>query len=409
MSNSKRIVKDILNLENISDVCDAGVTRIGFTPKYREGVNYFKERLLEIGLDIKEDSIGNVYGVLKGKNENLPSIVAGSHLDTVKSAGSYDGIAGTICALEVARMLRENHIELNHNFEVMGIIEEEGTRFSRVLLGSSFVTGKLGESDMDIITDDEGKTLREVLSKYQIENPVGAYRDSNEVMAFLELHDEQGPLLEDRGIDIGIVENIVAISRLDITVNGFAGHAGTVPMPLRSDPMLGSSRLIDEILTYVTKNYPYIATATVGKFDLIPGSSNSIASKAVFSLDVRAGDLKIVDEILNFVEKKATEIEKNSNVKVGLDVKSRQDSTKMNEEIKDIYRSNCEKLGYSYINMNSGAGHDSMIFAEHFKTAMFFVPCKDGVTHNPEEFVSEEALEKGANLLYETVLELDKM
>lgn len=408
MAVENRIVDDIENLRVITDPCDGGTTRIGFTKKYREGAEYFKEKMREAGLEVREDKIGNVYGRFPGENDTLPAIVAGSHLDTVRNAGAYDGVAGAACALEAARMIKENNIKLNHPLEIMGIIEEEGTRFGQVLLGSKFVTGAFSDADKDKIKDEDGNTLRNVLAAYQAEGSCPCYRESNEVLAFLEMHDEQGPLLEAKSLDIGIVEKIVAISRLTVTVNGFAGHAGTIPMPLRQDAATGASHMISRISSYTTEKYSYQATATVGQLKLLPGSSNCVPGKCIFSVDLRAGSLEIVEDVIEYIRKLGKECEDRFHVSAEIEVNSRQNPVEMNMDIRKAYQDGCKKLGYSYCNMNSGAGHDSMIFANHWPAAMFFIPCRKGITHNPEEYVTPEALVKGANLLYETILLLDK-
>lgn len=409
MSVESRIVNDIENLKIITDPCEGGTTRIGFTAKYREGAEYFKEKLRETGLTVREDTIGNVYGRFAGKDDTLPAIVAGSHLDTVRNAGAYDGVAGAVCALEAARMIKENNIQLNHPLEVMGIIEEEGTRFGQVLLGSKFVTGVFSDADMDKIKDEDGNTLGDVLSAYQMGGSDPCYRKSNEVLAFLELHDEQGPLLEAKDLDIGIVEKIVAISWLTVTINGFAGHAGTIPMPLRQDAATGASHIISRISSYTTEKYPYLATATVGQLKLLPGSANCVPGKCIFSVDLRAGSLEIVEEITEYIRGLGKECEELFHVSAEVEVNSRQSPIEMNADIRQVYRDCCEKLGYGYCNMNSGAGHDSMVFAGHWPSAMFFIPCRKGITHNPEEYVTPGALAKGANLLYEAILAIDQL
>lgn len=408
MVKTERIVNDIEELKKISSD-EGSLTRIGFTPEYRRGAEYFKEQMRLAGLMVREDEIGNVYGRIPGADDSLPAIVSGSHLDTVKDAGAYDGIAGAVCALEAARMILEKGIKLRHPFEVMGLIEEEGTRFGQVLTGSKFVTGRFTDKDKDSIMDSEGVTLRKCLEEYQAEDVCPSYRSNDEIHAFLELHDEQGPYLENGNTDIGIVENIVAISWLTITVDGFAGHAGTVPMPMRQDAMTAASRIISNIAEYTTEKYTYEATATVGKIELQPNASNCIPSKCVFTVDLRAGTLDIIDDITAYIRNACTEQEKLCNVSVSVEVGSYQPQVGMNIRLQQIYSEACEKLGYSYCRMNSGAGHDSMIFAEHVPTAMFFVPCLKGISHNPEEYVEPEALEKGTRVLFESILAIDEI
>lgn len=408
MSDMKRIQLDIEQLKGISEPYEEGTTRIGFTPVYRQGAEYVKEKMRDAGLTVREDDAGNVYGRLEGTEKGLPVILSGSHLDTVRCAGAYDGICGVICALEAARMIKENRIVLRHPFEVIGTIEEEGTRFGQVLLGSQFITGDFGEAELDGISDSAGTTLRKARQMYLLPDVCPAYREKDEILAFLELHDEQGPVLEAEGIDIGIVENIVAISWLTITVNGFAGHAGTVPMPLRQDAMTGASYLIQSVAEHTTKNYAYSATATIGKLELMPGSSNCIPSKCVFTVDLRSGKMSDINELTAYIQEKAREAERKFNLDIGVHIDSCREPVEMDRQLCDMLKESCKELGYSHRNMNSGAGHDAMVFSRHWPAAMLFVPCVRGITHNPEEYVFPEALAKGADVLYQTILALDR-
>ena len=407
MANMLRIQSDIERLKSISEPCEAGTTRIGFTQTYREGADFFKRRMVEAGLSVREDSAGNVYGKLAGSKSGLPVILSGSHLDTVRCAGAFDGIAGAVCALEAARMIKENGVPLRHSFEVIGTMEEEGTRFGQVLLGSQFITGGFGDKDLDTIVDPDGITLREILKDYLPADACPAYRESGEILAVLELHDEQGPVLEAENIDIGIVEKIVAISWLTVTVTGFAGHAGTVPMPLRQDAATGACRLIDSIARHTIANYAHSATATIGKLELLPGSTNCIPSKCIFTVDLRSGSMSNIDELTAFIQKRAEETAKECHLTIQVHVDSRKDPIAMDRTLREMIRKSCAKSGCSCRDINSGAGHDAMIFSGRWPTAMLFVPCVKGITHNPAEHVSPEALVKGTDVLYQTILALD--
>lgn len=407
MVNMARIDSDIQHLKSISDPCESGTTRIGFTQAYRKGADFFKHRMTEAGLSVREDSAGNIYGKLEGTVPGLPVILSGSHLDTVRCAGAFDGVAGAVCALEAARMLKENNVSLRHSYEVIGTMEEEGTRFGQVLLGSQFITGVFGDKDLDTISDPDGTALREILNDYLPANTCPAYRENNEILAVLELHDEQGPVLETENIDIGIVENIVAISWLTVTVTGFAGHAGTVPMPLRQDAATGACRLIDSISRHTMANYALSATATIGKLQLLPGSSNCIPAKCIFTVDLRSGNILNIDELTAFIQKKSEEIAKECHLAIEIHINSRKDPIKMDRKLRDLLRKSCEHSGYSYRDINSGAGHDAMVFSTRWPTAMLFVPCEKGVTHNPAEYVSPQSLAKGTEVLYQTILALD--
>jgi allantoate deiminase len=403
----ERIKRDIEALRGISEP-GGGVTRTGFTKQYRRGVQYIKSRMEEAGLSVREDCAGNIYGLLEGNDPSAPRILSGSHLDTVRRAGAFDGIAGVACALEAARLLREKGHILRHSYEVVGVIEEEGSRFGRAMLGSQFIEGGLGESDLDLIKDNEGHSLRQILNEYLLGiETCPAYRESGEILAFLELHSEQGPVLEERGVDIGIVENIVALGWTTVTIQGFAGHAGTVPMSLRRDAGIAACKLISKIHRYVTETFGDGAVFTVGRMELSPGSTNCIPSGCVFTMDVRAGEHQVVRQINAFAKEAAKATEKECGVSITMREDSNKRQVQMDAGLRKMIEQSCRELGYTFIPMNSGAGHDAMILANRWPSGMIFVPCHKGVTHNPLECVEWEALAKGTDVLFKTILHLD--
>jgi len=409
LPDKKRIEENLNHLKTISENANADITRIGFTKEYRQGVEYIKKEMEKAGLAIREDSIGNIYGTIPGKKKDLPSIVSGSHLDTVRCAGAYDGIAGMIAALEVARMIKENNIELNHTYEVMGIIEEEGTRFSWAMLGSRFVSGALNKDNTRDVYDNNNQRLEEVINEYlKSQDTCEAYRKDEEILAFLELHIEQGPVLESRKIDIGIVENIVSIAWISVEVNGFSGHSGTVPMSLRQNAGIGAFSLIVKIQEYVMDNFKDALTFTVGKLELLPGSTNSIPAKCSFTMDIRSGEPGNVKAVIDYAKGLVKPIEEENNVQINLHINSMQEPVKMDNCLRELIKESAKELGLSHMSMNSGAGHDAMIFASRWKSAMIFVPCHKGITHNPAETLDMEDLRKGIDVLYNTILKLDK-
>ena len=364
----------------------------------------------EAGLEVSEDDIGNVYGRLAGKNPLLPAIVSGSHLDTVRNAGAYDGIAGVVAALEVARMLREQNIRLEHPYEVVAFIEEEGTRFGIVLLGSRFISGELTDSDRDNICTDEGETLRDILRTYSAgQTLIPVSRAPDTIKAFIELHDEQGPLLENSGTDIGIVDNIVAIGQMVVAIEGVAGHAGTVPMKMRQDAGVAGNMLAARLTQYVIDRHPDTATLTIGKFHLEPGSANCIPSECRFTLDIRSGRPELVHEIIAFVKSESLAVAERCGVTIDAQQTSFKPPVEMNSALKEIIKSSCEQCGLSYRSMSSGAGHDAMIMADISKAAMLFVPCVKGITHNPAEFVHPENMGKGTDVLFNAIQKIDRL
>lgn len=408
MINKQRLEKDIETLKCISEPSDGGVTRIGLTPTYRQGIEYIKQQMYSIGLIVEEDDVGNVYGILPGKNPELPSIISGSHLDTVRNAGAFDGIAGVICALEVARQLKEKNIQLNHTFEVLATVEEEGTHFGTVLLGSRFITGELTEQDKEKLFNEQNKSLKEILQEYsQNITTKSSLRKSSSIKAFVELHDEQGPVLEATNTDIGIVNSIVAIQQMAVTITGFAGHAGTVPMTLRQDAGVAGCLFITDLNDYALRKYAESVTVTVGKLSLQPNSANCIPNQCHFTLDIRSGKEEIIQDIKNYIKKLATLIEQKCSTIFDVQNISFKEPVVMDHTLRQLIINSCKHLNMSYKNINSGAGHDAMVMAKLCPSAMIFIPCYKGITHHPDENVTWDNMAKGTAVLLQTIIEID--
>lgn len=409
MADQTRIMQDIETLRGITEPCACGTQRPSYTPEYRRGVDYVKKRMEEFGLKTREDNAGNLYGLLEGEQKDAPKIISGSHLDSVKCSGAYDGIAGVLCALEAARMIVESGEPLRHSLEVMGTIGEEGTRFGQALIGSQLVEGSWGEAQLDAFKGiEDGLTLRETMRAYGLPGTAdGVCRRDEKVKAFVELHDEQGPVLENAGISIGVVENIVAISWMHITVHGLASHPGTIPMSVRRDACVGASKLICAVSDYAREHYDGEATVTTGKMEVFPGNTNCIPSRCDLTMDIRTCNGDYRDDLVRFIREKSKETEAECRVKIEVKEGMRQSPTAMDARVQACIEGACKKLGYSWRRINSGAGHDAMVFARIWPTGMVFVQSHDGLTHHPDEYVPPEELAKGANVLYETFRALD--
>ena len=291
-----RLKTEIETLKGMSEPCRCGTTRQSYSAAYKEGTAYIKGVMEDCGLTVHEDGVGNVIGTLTGTEPGLAKILSGSHLDTVRCAGAFDGIAGVVCAAEAARLVRESGMPLRHTFQVLGMIGEEGTRFGKALLGSQFIAGIYGEEQLDeFIGIEDKKTMRQAMTEYGLSGDLkGVSRKEDAVKAFLEIHGEQGPVLEQEEKQIGVVDTIVGLSWLVVKVKGQAGHSGTVPMNLRRDAGTGAFHLICRIHDYVCDTYSGRATLTAGQVSLLPGSMNSIPGECEFSLDIRSGEEEIL-------------------------------------------------------------------------------------------------------------------
>ena len=408
---TKEWIRQFINtLAHCSDPCGGGIQRLSYTKAYREGSDYIRNIMSQLNLHVSEDYIGNILGILPGTNAKLPVILSGSHLDTVKCAGAYDGAAGIACALAVAKMIQSSQKPLQHSYGIIGTIEEEGGRFGQVLLGSQFLMGIYGKSQLDLFKDQEkGITLKEILKEYRtsklLEQSPLISRDN--ILAFLELHGEQGPILEKGKIQAGIVKNIAGIRWLKIKITGETGHSGTVPMEDRHDAGIGAYKILLELNHIVTEQYRHHAVITAGQLQLKPGSANCIPGSCTFSLDIRSDSNIILEKIVKTVYSMENEIQR-----MGLTMEviplSQRDPVPMNPYLQKCLEKSCQKKGVSYLYMNSGAGHDSMIFSQFVPTAMLFLPNYKGISHHPDEYISPESLQTGAEILYDTIRMLDQ-
>lgn len=413
------ILEMIQGLQGISEPCEAGVQRRSYTKEYRLGVNYVMDRMEKEGLTVREDPVGNIFATLEPEPSNmgagnLPAIYSGSHLDTVKCAGPYDGIAGVICALEAARMIRRSGKPLKHPYTVFGTIEEEGTRFGQVVLGSKFMAGVFDQDLLDSFKDPEtDQTFREILTDYQtLDRPfpvTGETRlNPDRVKAFIELHGEQGAILENRSCDIGVVECVAGIVWMEVTVLGMAGHSGTVPMDLRKDAGIGGGRMILALHDYVTDHFSGKATLTAGRIRLDPGSANCIPGKCIFSLDIRSGSREILSRITSEVDRCAADL-RDQGYGVDIQILSQRDPIRFDDRIQGMIEESAGERSRSFMRIDSGAGHDSMVFAQQWPTGMIFLPNRDGLSHHPDEYISPQDLKNGAEVLYDTIRKIDEL
>ena len=403
----RRIKRDIETLSKYNATPGNGLTRFSFTKEDGRARNYIKKEMEKAGLKVYEDAAGTIIGRLEGKNSKAPVIMLGSHYDSVKNGGNFDGNAGVVAALEIPRVLRDNNIQLNHPVEFIGIIEEEGGRFGSGLFGSRAMAGKISREELDLLKDDQGITIGKAMSDFGLDpdSISQAARNPKDIKAFLELHIEQGPVLEHEEKEIGIVEYIVGINQIEVSIEGRADHAGTTPMNMRKDALDSAVDVISNISNFA-KSLEDGTVATVGTFLVQPGAANIVPGKVTFTVDVRSKEEKSISKVINFIKSGLEEIEKKNGVICTVTDKLNVPPVKLDDEIIRLNLKNCETLGFTCMNMLSGAGHDAMVMAELTKVALIFVPSKNGRSHCPEEWTDYEDLQKGIELMYHTLLDL---
>ncbi|MCL2580040.1 MAG: M20 family metallo-hydrolase [Oscillospiraceae bacterium] len=404
---ANRIQKDMELFEPFSQTPCHGITRLPFTIEVRKCVDVLSNRMERAGLTVREDAAGNLYGRLEGSEPNLPALVIGSHFDSVKSGGNFDGMAGIVVGIEVARMLRDSGVVLRNPIEIMGTHDEEGMRFGTGFFGTKAMMGEIDDDYLRRLKDSDGVSLRDAMICYGLspDKIKDAARDyQKEIAAFIEVHIEQGPVLEDAQKQLGLVTGIVGMQRYLVTVTGRPDHAGTTPMDLRIDAMACASKVISQMTGWAKEAGGEGTVATVGFVQVAPNAVNIIPQEVVFSVDVRSKEECCIDQIVGSLRAELEAVcgEKGATFKI--DEKLKVAPASLDEKLLAMLEKGCGDLGLSYMRMPSGAGHDSLQTAPKIDTAMVFVPSKDGRSHCPVEWTEYSDLANAAHLVYETLV-----
>lgn len=402
-----RIARDLEHLKQYTATPGNGCTRLPFTKEARQAVEYLKELMGESGLTVREDAAGNVIGVLEGEDPGAPCVMMGSHYDSVYNGGDYDGIAGVICAIEVARLLNEEGIRPKRNFAVAGFCDEEGTRFGTGYFGSGAILGHRDVEYTKQFRDRDGVSIYEAMKEYGLEPEQikEAAWGEGTIGHFLEAHIEQGPVLDTAGTEIGLVDCIVGIQRYMVTVHGRADHAGTTPMDMRMDAVDGAAKVISRIADWAREKADG-TVATVGYVNTVPGGMNIVAEKVEFTVDIRSRNNDNINDIALRIRKALEREVKEFGGSFEMDNKLTITPVELSGEMLDIMEQECKARGYSYRRMISGAGHDALEMGQVLPTVMLFVPSKEGRSHCPVEFTRYSDLAKAAVIMRKLAGEL---
>lgn len=406
-SNRTRVQQWIQTFQQFSATPSEGVTRLTYSNEHVQARNEIIQIMKEAHLDIKEDGFGNIYGKLVGTDSSLPSILVGSHFDSVPNGGAFDGTAGVIAALEVATLLAEQGLQPKQTIEFIALVEEEGARFPGGLIGSRSMLGELPVEKFEQLVGFDGLTTVEAIEQSGLTLPQRKARPIDTIARYIELHIEQGPLLENNDTDIGIVESIVGLRHLVITVKGEAGHAGTTPMDLRADALVAASKIIANLPTLIHDQTEAGTVITVGHLNVFPNGSNVIPHTVEFTIDLRSStreSLQIATERLyDYLKLHETE-----QIQVELTEKLQVEPIKMDKIMNDYLKQSCKQRNYTFLDMHSGAGHDAMVFAKYVPSTIFFVPSHKGISHSPKEWTEIEDLCKGIDILFDLVIQESK-
>lgn len=400
----ENIRKHLEDLQKISSTPSKGVTRLPFSKEGKKAAEYLKKEMEKAGLRVAVDLVGNIRGRLEAKEKDAQTILIGSHYDTVKNGGAYDGIAGVVCGIEIARLIKRLVLERKYAIEVIAFNDEEGMMFGSGCLGSKALTGQVDENDINHLTDENGISIREWMLKWGSDpKEIDSLKlDLNTIRAFFEIHIEQGPVLDDEKKDIGIVECIVGLLRCMVTIEGRADHAGTTPMHMRKDAIQIGSKVISRLDEFANgENNGSVATC--GFVRAYPNAMNVIAEKMEFTMDIRSKEQESIDKICNKVWKLLEQYTKEAGASFDVDIKLLQKPVSMQQRLVEVLERKCKKHQYEYKRMVSGAAHDAMIFADKVDTVMVFVPSKDGRSHCPEEFSKCSDLAKAVQIVTETI------
>jgi N-carbamoyl-L-amino-acid hydrolase len=399
-----RLNQRFVDLARFGKNAEGGMDRVAFSDADIESRPYLKESMEAAGLEVRVDEAGNIFGRRPGSEPELPPIVFGSHTDSVPNGGMYDGPVGSLTAIEVAQVLDEHEITTRHPLEVVIFTDEEGG-----LVGSKALIGKLSAAALQQVTHS-GKTIAEGIAAIGGDPALlgNMIRSPGEVAAYIEVHIEQGRILDSEEIEIGVVEGIVGISWWDVTIEGAANHAGTTPMNLRQDALLAASELVIAVNRVVT-SVPGSQVGTVGRIGAEPGVPNVIPGQVEMSLELRDLSQEKVNVLFESIEKEAAAIAKKTGTVISfLRIETSAIPALTDPRVREAIAGSAKKLGLSYKMMPSGAGHDAQSMAQICPIGMIFIPSVDGISHSPKEYSRPGDIENGANVLLHTILEIDR-
>ena len=403
----ERLTAEIEELATISDAEAPAVTRVVFTPTDLKARAWLMAKCRKAGLMVRQDPVGNIFARWTGSLPTAPSVGTGSHIDAIPNAGKYDGVVGVLGGLEALRSLQASGFRPRHSIELLMFTSEEPTRFGIGCLGSRLLSGSMSAEEARKLVDQDGVSLENVRANAgstglleEVKLPAGYFK------AFVELHIEQGPLLEQQKIPLGIVTRIAAPASLRISITGAGGHAGAVLMPDRRDALCAAAELILAIETAARRSNGTDTVATVGMCSVFPGAVNSIPSHVQLSVDVRDTSLLRRDEVVRLIKAASQTIAAKRQVATQEEVLNADAPAECAPTIIEALSESCKKHQLASIQMVSRAYHDSLFMSRIAPVAMLFIPCRNGYSHRPDEYASPEAVRQGVLVLAETLASL---
>jgi N-carbamoyl-L-amino-acid hydrolase len=402
-----RVWRELEALAGYSDAPPPAVTRVLFTEQDLAAREYLKGRFAEAGLAFRQDAVGNLFARWAGTEADAPAVGTGSHCDAIPHSGRFDGTVGVLGGLEAIRALQRAGFRPKRSIELVMFTSEEPTRFGLGCLGSRLLSGSLAAQQAAELLDGEGQSLEQVRADVGLTGGLASVRlPAGYYGAFVELHIEQGPILEREGLDIGVVTAIAAPATLRVSLQGAGGHAGGTLMPGRRDAFLAAAEVALAVERAALESGSGDAVATTGICRIYPGAVNSIPSKAVLEIDVRDTKLDVRDAMVERIRRSAAEVCGRRNIELHVDVLNADPPATCDAAVVDAVEHTCRERGQSFRRMVSRAYHDSLFMARIAPTGMIFIPCRDGISHRPDEYASPEAIEHGVEVLAGTLARL---
>ncbi len=400
--NIHQLQHEIDSLGLISENTPPSVTRVLFSEADLRGRKFVKTLCHKAGLILREDAVGNIFALWEGSDKNLPAVATGSHIDAIPNAGKYDGVVGVLGAIEAIRALKKSGFQPKRSIELIIFTSEEPTRFGIGCLGSRLLSGVLSPAKAADLQDRGGKNLNYWRKQGGCKDKLDSVRlAKNTYSAFVELHIEQGPILERQKVSIGIVEKIAAPSTLRIQLTGVGGHAGATLMPGRRDALLAGAEIAIAVEKIVTASGSSDTVGTTGVFRIEPGAVNSVPYRAILEIDLRDTLVAARDAALVKIEKVAREICTRRKIKIGIERMNVDPPAVCNPKLVQAVANVCRAQKVSYKKMISRAYHDSLFMAQICPTTMIFIPSFKGYSHRPDEFSSQVQIKKGVAVLAE--------
>ena len=407
--NFERLKQNINELAQIGKYEDGGIYRMAFTAEEQEARKWLLNKLKASGVKVEEDGALNIIGKLSDHdNSDKPSIVVGSHIDTVPNAGALDGALGVLIGMECLTRIKEEGIKTSYPLELVSFSDEEG-RFGG-MFGSRAFSGQINPGIIEQSKDLYGNSLFEALKSIEHDPYLAleASREKSSIKYFIELHIEQGPVLDTENSSVGIVTDITGLFKWQVRLTGVSNHAGTTPMELRRDAFMGLADFAHEIPRIIAENGSDSSRITIGNATLYPGSANTIPGQVEFSIDARDVNIGVMKEMQDACRKALSAIARKRDLLFDFEEVSWINPVACDDRIKKSIEKQAKKLNLSYKIMPSGAAHDAQMISKISPIGMIFVPSKGGVSHSPNEWTDWHHIESGANLMLHTILDLSK-